>query len=92
MNDEQTSGVSEATGRLPAEVRTTRCRGGREELPLPPSCGPLSSLGSMNEQLETYYKADTGIMCCAKCTPTTGFLTQWCIQFSLSRLFFCFIR
>ncbi len=67
MNDEQSSRVceAEATICLPAEVRTTRrhCRRG-EELPPPSSCGPVSSLEpkARNEQLETYCRADMGIM------------------------------
>lgn len=67
MNDEQSSGLSEAeaTVCLPAEVRTTRRHSRRgEELPLPSSCGMVSSLESKrrNEQLETYCRAHTGIM------------------------------
>lgn len=67
MNDEQTSSVSEAEATicLPAEVRTTRRHSRRGvELPLPSSCGAVSSLESKrrNEQLETYCRADVGIM------------------------------
>lgn len=61
MNDEGSSGASEATICLPAEVRTTRHHSRRgEELPLPSSCGQVSSL-RRNEQLETYCGEDVEI-------------------------------